>query len=181
MAAPKTIAREIEELREQILYNDEQYYTLANPVISDYEYDQLYKKLQALEAEHPELVTPDSPTQRVSGRPIESFDKAAHTRPMLSLDNTYSIDELRDWDKRVQRLAAGRAYEYVAELKIDGVSLAVIYVNGQLARAITRGDGTVGDVVTTNARTVRSIPLSIRKEAFKKVKLPAHLTPANQR
>src|SRR5581483_3611131 len=167
MAAPKTVAREIEDLRDQIRYHDEQYYTHANPIISDYEYDQLYKRLQALESEHPELVTPDSPTQRVSGRPVESFEKAAHSRPMLSLDNTYSIDELREWDKRVQKLAAGRKYEYVAELKIDGVSLALIYLDGQLARAVTRGDGSVGDVVTTNARTIRSVPLSIKKEAFK--------------
>src|SRR5437899_728254 len=170
MPATKTAAREIENLREQIRHHDELYYVHSNPSISDYEYDQLIKKLQALETEHPDLITPDSPTQRVSGRPVESFERAAHKRPMLSLDNTYSIEELREWDKRVNKLAAGRKFEYVAELKIDGVSLAVVYNDGQMDRAVTRGDGTTGDIVTTNARTIRSIPLSIRPAALKEIK-----------
>ena len=166
----KTIIREIEDLREQIRHHDERYYVHSNPEISDYEYDQLMKRLEALETDHPDLITPDSPTQRVSGRPVESFERVAHKRPMLSLDNTYSIEELREWDKRVGKLAAGRKFEYVVELKIDGVSLAVVYNDGTMDRAVTRGDGTAGDVVTTNARTIRSIPLSIRPAAIKEIK-----------
>src|SRR2546429_384168 len=127
MPATKTPAREIETLREQLRHHDELYYVHSNPEISDYEYDQLMKRLEGLETDHPEPITTDSPTQRVSGPPGESFEPAAHKRPMLSLDNTYSIEELREWDKRVNKLAAGRKFEYVVELKIDGVSLAVVY------------------------------------------------------
>jgi len=170
VADKKRAASQIEKLREEIRYHDYRYYVLNDPVISDFEYDQLYKQLQRLEAEHPELITPDSPTQRVSERPVEGFERATHSRPMLSLDNTYSIDELREWDKRVQRLAAGRSFEYVAELKIDGVSISLIYENGVLKRGVTRGDGVTGDVVTQNIRTIKSIPLHLEIEALSESK-----------
>ncbi len=121
-----------------------------------------------LEAEHPELVTADSPTQRVGGKPREGFVKVRHSSPMLSLDNTYNEEELRDWERRVHELSGRRDVDYVCELKLDGMSLALIYEDGKLARGITRGDGTVGEDVTLNVRTVRSIPLSIPKEKLKK-------------
>lgn len=161
MTAKADVTLEVENLREEIRRHDELYYVDAQPVITDYEYDQLVKRLENLEAEHPELVTPDSPTQRVSGRPIEGFERAEHRPPMLSLDNVYSIEELREWDARARKLAAGQRYDYVAELKIDGVSISLVYERGVLARAVTRGDGSIGDIVTTNARTIRSIPLSV--------------------
>ncbi|HET9786218.1 MAG TPA: NAD-dependent DNA ligase LigA, partial [Pyrinomonadaceae bacterium] len=128
------------------------------------EYDQLLERLQKLEAEQPQLITPDSPTQRVGGRPAEGFPEVVHRRPMLSLDNTYSIDELRAFDQRCQRLAEGRNLEYVAELKIDGVSISLQYENQLLARGVTRGDGRIGEEVTQNARTIRSVPLKLRTD-----------------
>ncbi|HYL98336.1 MAG TPA: NAD-dependent DNA ligase LigA [Blastocatellia bacterium] len=163
----KTEARqEIEQLREQIRYHDERYYVLNDPVVSDYEYDQLMKRLQELEEKFPDLTRPDSPTQRVSGRPAEGFANYTHRRPMLSLDNTYSVDELKEWDGRVQRGVGLESVEYVAELKIDGLSISAIFENGFLARGVTRGDGVIGEDVTQNVRTIRSLPLSIRGEAF---------------
>ena len=113
----------------------------------------------------PNLITPDSPTQRVGGRPAEGFPEVVHTRPMMSLDNSYNIDELRAFDERCRRLAEGRPLEYVAELKIDGLSLSLQYENGVLARGVTRGDGRIGEEVTQNARTIRSVPLRLRPEA----------------
>ena len=127
------------------------------------EYDALLEKLQTLEQQHPELITPDSPTQRVGGRPAEGFAEVVHRRPMLSLDNSYNIDELRAFDQRCQRLADGRSVEYVAELKIDGLSLALHYEDQLLVRGVTRGDGRIGEDVTQNARTIRSIPLKLRQ------------------
>src|SRR5688572_14084146 len=118
--------------------------------------------LQKLESEHPELITPDSPTQRVGGRPAEGFPEVVHRRPMLSLDNSYNLDELRAFDQRCQRLAEGRTLEYVAELKIDGVSISLHYDDQILARGVTRGDGRIGEEVTQNARTIRSVPLRLR-------------------
>lgn len=159
-------AAETNKLREEIRYHDERYYVLSDPVISDYEYDQLMNRLKELEEAHPELVTPDSPTQRVSGRPAEGFTNYAHRRPMLSLDNTYSVDELRDWDGRVRRGAGINEVDYVTELKIDGLSMSVIFESGALARGVTRGDGVIGEDVTQNVRTIRSLPLSIRPSAF---------------
>ncbi|HXG67261.1 MAG TPA: NAD-dependent DNA ligase LigA [Blastocatellia bacterium] len=164
-----TVQEEIERLREAIRYHDERYYVYSDPEISDYEYDQLQKRLRELEEAHPELITPDSPTQRVSGRPVEVFAKYVHRRPMLSLDNTYSYDDLREWDRRVRRGAGRDAIEYVTELKIDGISISVIYENGRLVRGVTRGDGRVGDDVTQNVRTIRSVPLSIRPEVLQPV------------
>ncbi len=162
---PKAVARQIEKLRDQIRRHDELYYVNDSPEISDREYDLLLQKLQELEAANPEFVTPDSPTQRVGGRPAEGFPEVVHTRPMMSLDNSYNIDELRAFDERCRRLADGRPLEYVAELKIDGLSLSLQYENGVLTRGVTRGDGRIGEEVTQNARTIRSVPLRLRPEA----------------
>lgn len=161
----KATVREIEKLRDEIRRHDELYYVNDAPEISDREYDQLLEDLQKLEAANPELITPDSPTQRVGGRPAEGFPEVVHTRQMLSLDNSYNIDELRAFDDRCRRLAEGRPLEYVAELKIDGLSLSLQYEDGVLARGVTRGDGRIGEDVTQNARTIRSIPLRLRSEA----------------
>ncbi len=163
--AARGIAREIEKLRDEIRHHDELYYVGNTPEISDREYDLLMEKLQQLEAENPELITFDSPTQRVGGRPAEGFPEVVHTRQMLSLDNSYNIDELRAFDERCQRLAEGRKLEYVAELKIDGLSLSLQYEDGLLVRGVTRGDGRIGEDVTQNARTIRSVPLRLRSQA----------------
>ena len=165
MAVAKSPANEIEKLRNEIRRHEDLYYVLDSPEISDREYDQLLEKLQQLEQDHPELVTPDSPTQRVGGRPAEGFAEVVHRLPMLSLDNSYNIDELRAFDERCQKLADGRPLEYVAELKIDGLSLSLQYVNNVLARGVTRGDGRIGEEVTQNARTIRSVPLRVKSEA----------------
>ena len=167
MAAAKSPAVEIEKLRNEIRRHEDLYYVQDSPEISDLEYDQLLSKLQALEVAHPELITPDSPTQRVGGRPAEGFPEVVHRRPMLSLDNSYNIDELRAFDQRCQRLAEGRKLEYVAELKIDGLSLSLQYESGVLTRGVTRGDGRIGEEVTQNARTIRSVPLRLKSEARK--------------
>lgn len=156
---------DIEKLRDEIRHHDELYYVGNAPEISDREYDLLMEKLQKLEEENPELITFDSPTQRVGGRPAEGFPEVVHTRQMLSLDNSYNIDELRAFDERCQRLAEGRKLEYVAELKIDGLSLSLQYEDGLLVRGVTRGDGRIGEDVTQNARTIRSVPLRLRSQA----------------
>ena len=152
-------------MRDKIRGHDELYYVQDSPEISDAEYDALLTRLKDLEAAHPELITLDSPTQRVGGRPAEAFAEVVHRRPMLSLDNSYNIDELRAFDERCRRLADGRRFEYVAELKIDGLSLSLHYADGLLARGLTRGDGRTGEDVTPNVRTIRSIPLKLRNEA----------------
>ena len=143
------------------------------PKISDSEFDQLMNQLIKLETEHPDLVTADSPTQRVGGKPREGFLRIRHSSPMLSLDNTYSEDDLRNWERRVHELSGQKEIEYVCELKLDGMSLALHYEGGKLVRGITRGDGIEGEDVTLNVRTVRSIPLSISKDALKKAGIPA--------
>ena len=158
-------AREIEKLREEIRRHDELYYVNDSPEISDREYDALLERLQKLEQDHPDLVTPDSPTQRVGGRPSEGFPKVVHSRQMLSLANSYNIDELRAFDERCRKLAEGRPLDYVAELKIDGLSLALQYADGLLVSGVTRGDSRTGEDVTQNARTIRSVPLRLRREA----------------
>ena len=163
--AARADARKIEKLRDEIRRHDELYYVDNAPEISDREYDQLLEELQKLEEANPELVTPDSPTQRVGGRPAEGFPRVVHTRQMLSLDNSYNIDELRAYDERCRRLAEGRTLEYVAELKIDGLSLSLQYEKGLLARGVTRGDGRIGEDVTQNARTIRSVPLRLKSDA----------------
>ena len=157
--------QEIEQLREEVRKHEELYYVFDNPEISDVDYDKLLERLRKLEDQHPEFVTPDSPTQRVGGRPAEGFAEVVHRRPMLSLDNSYNIEELRAFDQRCQRLADGRPLDYVAELKIDGLSISLHYSNQILERGVTRGDGRTGEDVTQNARTIRSVPLSIRKNA----------------
>jgi DNA ligase (NAD+) len=153
------VKKRIDWLRREIRKHDILYYVRNQPEISDQQYDELFAELKKLEAEHPELVTPDSPTQRVSGRPLEGFKTIRHVVPMLSVDNTYSADELRAFDARVRKQLGTTDYDYVVELKIDGLAVNLRYENGRLATAATRGDGEVGDDVTTNIRTIRSIPL----------------------
>jgi DNA ligase (NAD+) len=160
-------AERIQELRTLIRHHEERYYVHSAPEISDYEFDQLLKELETLEAENPDLVTVDSPTQRVGGRPIEGFETVEHAQPMLSLDNAYSENELRAFDDRVRRglRETGASLDgvtYVAELKIDGLSIALTYDNGQLLRGATRGDGVRGEDVTSNVRTIRAIPLALK-------------------
>jgi DNA ligase (NAD+) len=172
--------QKIEALREKIRHHDSQYYVLDSPEITDAEYDDLMRKLKALEAEYPELVTPDSPTQRVGGKPKEGFAKVEHSRPMLSLDNVNSEEELRDWARRARELAGeNAAIAYVCEYKLDGLSMALQYRAGAhgaayLTRGITRGDGTTGEDVTGNVRTIRSVPLSVSKKKLESAKLPAN-------
>jgi DNA ligase (NAD+) len=166
-----------EALREKIRHHENLYYVLDAPELDDADFDALMRELKEIEAKHPEWVTPDSPTQRVGGKPKEGFAKFAHSRSMLSLDNVNTPEELADWDRRVRALAGDAEIAYVTELKLDGLSLALHYVanptgGAVLARAITRGDGTIGEDVTSNVRTIRSVPLSISAEKLKKSKLP---------
>jgi DNA ligase (NAD+) len=169
----KDAEKKIEALRNKIRHHEYRYYALDDPEISDAEFDQLMNELIKVEADHPALITTDSPTQRVGGQPREGVVKAPHSSPMLSLDNTYNLDDLRDWDRRVHELSGRKDIDYVCELKLDGMSLALIYENGKLVRGITRGDGTIGEDVTLNVRTVRSIPLSVSKEKLKASGIPA--------
>src|SRR5579863_6838561 len=169
----RNMEKKIEALRDQIRHHEYRYFVLDDPEISDAEFDRLMNQLKKLEAEHPELITPDSPTQRVGGKPREGVVKAAHSSPMLSLDNTYNVDDLRNWERRVHELSGRKDIDYVCELKLDGMSLALLYENGRLVRGITRGDGTVGEDVTLNVRTVRSVPLSIPKEKLRVAGIPA--------
>ncbi len=169
----------IDDLREQIRHHEYLYYTLDAPEIDDLEFDALMRELKALEAEHPERITPDSPTQRVGGKPKDGFAKVEHSRPMLSLDNVNTPEELEDWERRVLSLAGREEVKYVTELKLDGLSLALHYGpaspddgRAHLLRAVTRGDGTIGEDVTSNVRTIRSVPLSISAAALEKAKLP---------
>ena len=156
--------KRIAKLREEIRRHEHLYYALDRPEISDQEYDALERELRDLEAQFPDLVTPDSPTQRVGEKPSEEFPSFAHRTPMLSLDNTYSAEELREFEERIFRVVGKREIAYVAELKIDGLSMALHYEGGRLARAVTRGDGVRGDDVTPNARAIRAIPLVLRGE-----------------
>lgn len=172
-SSSKDIEKKIEFLREKIRRHEYLYYVLDQPEISDTDFDKLMRQLKDLEAQNPGLVTPDSPTQRVGGKPREGFVKVAHSSPMLSLDNTYSEDELRAWERRVHELSGRKDIDYVCELKLDGMSLALIYEEGRLARGITRGDGSIGEDVTLNVRTVRSIPLSIDTGKLKAAGMPS--------
>ncbi len=161
MATDK-IKREIEQLRKEIRHADYCYYTLSDPEISDKEYDNLLKNLKNLEEKRPELVTPDSPTQRVSGGVLEGFSTVEHKRRMLSLDNSYSIEELKGWEKKIRRALKRKVeFDYVAELKMDGVSVSLTYEKGVFSTGATRGDGGRGEDVTTNLKTIRSIPLKL--------------------
>ncbi|HEX5483735.1 MAG TPA: NAD-dependent DNA ligase LigA [Terriglobia bacterium] len=159
--------KEIEKLRNEIRRHERLYYVLDSPEISDYEFDQLMRKLQDLEKKHPEYVTPDSPTQRVGGEPAKELPKFRHSIPMRSLDNTYSVDELRDFDRRVRELSGRSKVEYVAELKLDGLSMALTYEDGVLARGVTRGDGIVGEDVTANVKTIGAVPLRVDADKLK--------------
>ena len=170
--AAKDVQRQLDSLRERIRHHEYLYYVLDAPEISDAEFDVLMNQLKALEKEHPELVTPDSPTQRVGGKPREGFVKVEHSSPMLSLDNAYNEQELRDWERRVHELSGRQDIEYVCELKLDGLSMALHYREGRLARAITRGDGSVGEDVTPNVRTIRSVPLSVGEKVLVKAGIP---------
>jgi DNA ligase (NAD+) len=168
----KDAQQKIDALRDKIRYHEHRYYVLDDPEVSDAEFDRLMNELKALEAEHPELVRPDSPTQRVGGKPREGFVKVPHTTAMLSLDNAYTEEELRDWERRVHELSGQSDVDYVCELKLDGMSLALRFEGGKLALGITRGDGTVGEDVTLNVRTVRSVPLSIAARTLAKAGVP---------
>jgi DNA ligase (NAD+) len=161
---PTPSEQRVKELRDAVRHHEERYYIHNAPEIADEEFDRLLHELERLEADHPELVTPDSPTQRVAGRPIEGFDTVEHVEPMLSLDNCYNDDELRAFDERVRKGAGpGAQIAYVAEMKIDGLSIALTYDDGRLVRGATRGDGARGEDVTTNVRTIRAIPLALRR------------------
>ncbi|MFA6468126.1 MAG: NAD-dependent DNA ligase LigA [Bacteroidota bacterium] len=159
MGAPASIQQKIETLRDNIRRHDHQYYVLSQPLISDFEYDQLMQQLIHWEKEYPELLTSDSPSQRVGGEPTKEFPTVIHEVPMLSLSNTYSEEELIDFDRRVRDILGGHRYQFVSELKIDGVAISLIYRNGLFIQGATRGDGTQGDEITANLRTIRSIPL----------------------
>ena len=152
------------ELRAELERHNELYYSTGKPEISDREFDALMRQLVDLEREHPELATPDSPTRRVGGAPVDGFEQVEHDPPMLSLDNTYSLEELEEWVARLERLQQKETHTYVAELKLDGVSISLLYESGVLSQAVTRGNGTVGDDVTANVRTIRGLPLRLAGE-----------------
>src|SRR5271167_3865923 len=173
MSSSKDVRQKIDGLRDKIRYHEHRYYVLDDPEISDAEFDRLMSELKTLEAEHPELVTRESPTQRVGGKPRDGFVKVPHSTPMLSLDNAYTEDELRDWERRMHEMSGELRVDYVCELKLDGMSLALRFEGGKLALGITRGDGTVGEDVTLNVRTVRSVPLTIPAKTLAKAALPA--------
>jgi len=156
------IAARVAGLREEIEYHNYRYYVLDDPVISDAEYDRMFRELQGLEREYPELSSPDSPTQRIGAEPQERFQKVQHRRPMLSLANAFDEEELRAFDRRVRNLLGTESYDFVTELKIDGNAVALTYEDGRLARGATRGNGLVGEDVTANLKTIRSIPLKLR-------------------
>jgi DNA ligase (NAD+) len=177
-ASESPVESQINALREEIYHHEHLYYALDAPELTDAQYDALMNRLKALEAEHPEFLTPDSPTQRVGGKPADGFVKVPHSRPMLSLDNAYNDAELRAWDTRLRdALPSTETVRYVCELKLDGLSLALHYVAGpngsaRLERGLTRGDGTIGENVTSNVRTIKSVPLSISAAKLKAADLP---------
>ncbi|NPV82509.1 MAG: NAD-dependent DNA ligase LigA [Candidatus Aminicenantes bacterium] len=153
--------KRIAELRRQIVYHEKKYYVDNDPQISDYEFDQLVAELRRLEEAYPEFLTPDSPTQRVGEKPVEGFPTITHRRPMLSIDNCYDVDGLKEFDERIRKLLPGEKIEYVCELKIDGLSMSILYLDGRYHQAVTRGDGFRGDEVTAQVKTIRSLPLTI--------------------
>jgi DNA ligase (NAD+) len=168
----QALRKEAEDLREKIRRHEYLYYVEDAPEISDAAFDRLMNRLKEIEAAHPELATPDSPTVRVGGTPREGFTTVRHARPMLSLDNAFSYDALRDWDRRVREGTGREDIEYIAEHKFDGLSISLQYEDGVLVRGVTRGDGTTGEDVTPNVKTVRSIPLRMDDAIIKKLKLP---------
>jgi DNA ligase (NAD+) len=165
MAGTAEVKQKINKLRELLNYHNHRYYVLDSPEISDAEYDKLMRELKQLEEEHPELVTPDSPTQRIGAAPVAAFGVVEHPQPLLSLANAFSDEELDAWYKRASSLLGGRKTELVCELKIDGLAVALTYVNGMLQVGATRGDGLRGENITQNLRTINSIPLSVPKDA----------------
>lgn len=158
------LQREVENLRSEVEFHNDLYYQQAAPEISDYEFDQLLERLKSLESEHPELITPDSPTQRIGGK-ADGLKPFVHTVPLMSLDNSYNLDDLKAFTERCERLAEGRKLEYVAELKIDGLSVSLHYENGLLKAGATRGDGSKGDDVTPNVKTIKTIPLRLKTDS----------------
>jgi DNA ligase (NAD+) len=172
-AAPASVKKEIEQLREKLRHHEYRYYVLDDPEISDAAYDKLMERLKALEAAYPELVTADSPTVRVGGTPREGFQTVRHARAMLSLDNAFSYDALRDFDRRVREGSGKEKIEYIAEHKFDGLSVSLQYTGGKLVRGVTRGDGTTGEDVSPNVKTIRSVPLQVDATVLKKAKLPS--------
>ncbi|HEX3377304.1 MAG TPA: NAD-dependent DNA ligase LigA [Candidatus Acidoferrales bacterium] len=172
MAKGATINKQIEKLREELRRHEFLYFVQDEPEISDIKFDRMMAELKKLEAEHPELVTPDSPTQRVGGAPRKGFETRRHSPPMMSLDNTYSTEELEDFDRRVREISGRENIGYVTEHKFDGLSISLVYEGGVLARGVTRGDGTTGEEVTANVRTIRSIPLRVDHEQLKKLHMP---------
>jgi DNA ligase (NAD+) len=169
MMDKKGIKKKIDKLRELINYHDRKYYAENRPEISDQEYDRLIKQLKKLEQAHPEFIAPDSPTQRVSGEVLEGFKSVEHRVPMLSMDNTYSADEIREFDKRVRKNLGVAKLDYIVELKIDGVSISLLYEKGKFVRGATRGDGFKGDDITVNLKTIRSLPLNINTKKGTKI------------
>src|SRR6266436_7893357 len=159
--AKKRHAQLVDEIRQ----HDHAYYVLAQPSITDQDYDRLYRQLLDLEKEFPDLITPDSPSQRVGGQPLKAFKPVQHLKPMLSLDNTYSQEELREFVNRVQRILPGQTLDWMVEPKIDGLAINLRYENGLFTCGATRGDGTTGDDITVNLRTIRSIPAKLQSRA----------------
>jgi DNA ligase (NAD+) len=172
MAKNEKASKQIEKLREELRRHEYLYYVQDEPEISDVKFDRMMEELKRLEAEHPELVTPDSPTQRVGGAPRKGFETRQHSPAMMSLDNTYSTEELEDFDRRVRELSGREQVDYVTEHKFDGLSISLVYERGVLTRGVTRGDGTTGEEVTANVRTIRSIPLRVDAGELKKLHLP---------
>src|SRR5579864_2657544 len=172
MAKNEKASKQIEKLREELRRHEYLYYVQDEPEISDVKFDRMMEELKRLEAEHPELVTPDSPTQRVGGAPRKGFETRRHSPAMMSLDNTYSTEELEGFDRRVRELSGREKVDYVTEHKFDGLSISLIYEGGVLARGVTRGDGTTGEEVTANVRTIRSIPLRVDAAELKKLRMP---------
>ena len=171
---PEHIRKEVERLRKEIGYHDYRYYVLNDPVISDYEYDMLVKKLKELEEKYPELITPDSPTRRIGDAITGEFPTVEHTIPMLSLDNTYSEEEVREFDRKVKRLLkTDEEIEYAVELKIDGVAVSLEYRDGKFYRGSTRGNGHIGDEITNNLRAIKTVPLRLltEEEAFMNIEV----------
>jgi DNA ligase (NAD+) len=167
MADDLSLEEELEQLRDQLHRHNYLYHTQDNPEITDYEYDQLFHRLKTIEAEHPELITPDSPTQRVGATPLSEFSQVTHELPMLSLDNAFGPEDMADFDRRVRdRLDAGGNVDYVCEPKIDGVAVSLLYEDGRLVRGATRGDGSTGEDITQNVRTIESVPLKLAGSGY---------------
>lgn len=168
MADIDTIKRQLTDLKQQINYHNHRYYVLDNPEISDSEYDALMRELKQIEDAHPSLVTPYSPTQRVGAEPIEALGVVNHPRPLLSLANAFNDDDVEAWFRRISSLLPGQQFDFVCELKIDGLAVALTYEDGQLVTGATRGNGYQGENITQNLKTIRSIPLSVPSDAPRK-------------